>query len=292
VEQDDARSVDFYGNEILSAYDNGVELDASEANARCLRNRFTNTYATLSVQPIYGGPAYLIRNVVVNVTHEQMKFHALGGTPPRVPNGIFAYHNTFVSPGAALNLETSDATWHFVVANNLFVGGPQPPNGRTVNWTGPIRDGVFDYNGYWPDGGFTLNLPPAQGGYSRFANFAAMQRAGIEPHGLLLAPPVFANGLAPPASYRVTLEPQDAPLDAASNAADRGLPLPNVNDAFTGAGPDLGALEVGCPVPLYGPRPEGIDESNEPLGCEPPAGEAVAEGARAQPGQQAGPAGR
>jgi hypothetical protein len=41
-----------------------------------------------------------------------------------------------------------------------------------------------------------------------------------------------------------------------------------VNDAFTGAAPDLGALELGCPVPLYGPRPEGIDETNEPLGCE------------------------
>jgi hypothetical protein len=162
VEQDGARAIDFYGNEILSAYDNAVELDASEANARCLRNRFTNTYATLSVQPIYGGPAYLIRNVVVNVTHEQMKFHALGGIPPRESNGIFAWHNTFVSPGSALNLETSDATHHFVTANNLFVGGARPPNGRTVNWTGPIDDGVFDYNGYSPDGGFTLNLPLAQ----------------------------------------------------------------------------------------------------------------------------------
>lgn len=271
VEQDGARAIDFYGNEVLSAYDNGVELDTSEANARCLRNRFTNTYATLSVQPIYGGPAYLIRNVVVNVTHEQMKFHALGGTPPRQSNGIFAYHNTFVSPGAALNLETSDATHHFVVANNLFIGGARPPNGRTVNWTGPIDDGVFDYNGYSPDGGFTLNLPPAQGGYSRFANFAAMQRAGIETHGLLLTAPVFASGLTPPASYTVTLDPPDAALDPASNAIDRGMILANVNDDFTGAAPDLGALELSCPAPLYGPRPEGIDESNQPLGCEPPA---------------------
>lgn len=271
VEQDGSRAVDFYGNEVLSAYDNGIELDSSEANARCLRNRFTNTYATLSVQPIYGGPAYLIRNVVVNVTHEQMKFHGLGGTPPRESNGILAYHNTFVSPGAALNLETSTPTHHFVVANNLFVGGPQPPNGRTVNWTGPIDNGVFDYNGYAPDGGFTLNLPLAQGGYSRFPNFAAMQRAGVETHGLLLALPIFAGGLTPPASYSETLDPQDVSLDAASNAIDRGMVLPNVNDAFTGAAPDLGALESGCPAPIFGPRPDGIDESNEPLGCESPA---------------------
>ena len=93
-------------------------------------------------------------------------------------------------------------------------------------------------------GGFTLNLPPAQGGYSRFANFAAMQRAGIETHGLLLTAPVFASGLTPLASYTVTLDP-----------------------------PDLGALELGGPAPLYGPRPEGIDESDEPLGCEKPGNE-------------------
>jgi hypothetical protein len=37
-----------------------------------------------------------------------------------------------------------------------------------------------------------------------------------------------------------------------------------------GGAPDLGALELGCPVPLYGPRREGIDETNKPLGCEPP----------------------
>jgi len=38
-------------------------------------------------------------------------------------------------------------------------------------------------------------------------------------------------------------------------AVDTGCILPNVNDDFTGRAPDLGALEVGHPVPLYGPRP-------------------------------------
>src|SRR5438445_368811 len=60
---------------------------------------------------------------------------------------------------------------------------------------------------------------------------------------------------------------QDATLASGSNAVDAGLVLANVNDGFTGAAPDLGALEVGCPLPLYGVRPEGIDETNEPYGC-------------------------
>ncbi len=31
--------------------------------------------------------------------------------------------------------------------------------------------------------------------------------------------------------------------------------LPNVTDGFTGEAPDLGALELGQPVPHYGTRP-------------------------------------
>jgi hypothetical protein len=31
--------------------------------------------------------------------------------------------------------------------------------------------------------------------------------------------------------------------------------IPNVNDGFAGSAPDLGALEVGQPLPIYGPRP-------------------------------------
>jgi len=31
--------------------------------------------------------------------------------------------------------------------------------------------------------------------------------------------------------------------------------VPNVTDGFTGRAPDLGALEVGQPTPVYGPRP-------------------------------------
>jgi hypothetical protein len=58
-------------------------------------------------------------------------------------------------------------------------------------------------------------------------------------------------------------------LASGTSAVDRGLVLPNVTDGFTGTAPDLGALERGCPLPIYGVRPAGIDESNEPLGCNP-----------------------
>ena len=48
----------------------------------------------------------------------------------------------------------------------------------------------------------------------------------------------------------------DFRLRPGSAAVDRGAPIPNVNDGFTGKAPDLGALEAGHPLPQYGPRPQ------------------------------------
>jgi hypothetical protein len=146
INQQGSRAIDFYGNEILSTYDDGIELDGSEGNVRCFRNRFTNTYQTISLQPILGGPAYVVRNIGVNAILEQMKFHALGTTPPQQTNGILAYHNTFVSADRALYMSTPDAAHHFQIQNNLFVGPATMP-GSTFEWDGPIDDGLFDYNG-------------------------------------------------------------------------------------------------------------------------------------------------
>ncbi len=261
IGQDGSRAIDVYGNEILSAYDNGFEFDGCEGNVRAFRNRFTNTFATLSFQPVYGGPAYAIRNVVVNVADEQMKFKALGLVPPHEPSGMLVYHNTFVSPEIALNLQTPAVSRHFVLANNLFVG-PNPPGPRVVDWSAGIVDGIIDFNGWYPDGRFDFDAP------GNWLSFAAMHASGVfEQHGTLLAEPIFANGLAAPATYTVTLPAQDVTLAAASNAVDQALPLANVNDGFTGTAPDLGALERDCPIPLYGVRPDGIDETNAPIGC-------------------------
>ena len=270
VNQEGSRSIDFYGNDILWTYDNGIELDSSEGNTRAFRNRFTNAWDTLSVQPILGGPAYLFRNVVVNAADEQMKFHALNTSPPQEPNGVLSYHNTFVSPNIDLNLCTPNASHHFWIENNLFVGPAALNNtlNKAVLWCGPVDDGHFDYNGYWPDGGFSFNLP-VTGGYawSNWANFAGAQAGGLETHGTLLPGLIFASGIIGQQNSAILTPPQDVTLASGSSAIDRGLVLPNINDGFTGSAPDLGALEAGCPSPVYGPRPLGMDETNEPLGC-------------------------
>jgi hypothetical protein len=51
----------------------------------------------------------------------------------------------------------------------------------------------------------------------------------------------------PVAGYDFGLRPK-------SKAIDAGVMLPNINDNFSGKAPDIGALEVGQPLPHYGPR--------------------------------------
>lgn len=255
VETDLAYAIDFYGNDVLSAYDNGVELDTTSRNARAFRNRFTNTYATLSVQPVYGGPAYVLRNVVVNVADEQIKWHGLGSGEG--PSGVIVLHNTFVTPGHAIQTSTSATSHYMILRNNLFVGAPS--DGRTIEWDAPIDHGDLDYDGFLPDGEMHFL------GTATYASFDEMVAAGLfEPHGVLLSGPVFAS-LAVPTDYHAALPAPDATLASGSSAIDRGTPISGM--AFLGAAPDLGALEAGCEVPIYGIRPPGVDETNEPRGC-------------------------
>jgi len=268
VREEGSRSIDIYGNEIPYSYDDGIELDGSEGNVRCLRNRLTNVYQGISVQPTYGGPTYIIRNVLVNVRVEQVKVHAIGNGSGGVfdPGGFLIYHNTFVSPDQAMKMWGSVPTHNGVLLNNLYVGPTTLSTLTTSEWDGPI-DGVrFDFNGYYPDGTFVYKVPPNQ--FVVYNNFAAAKAGGVyETNGRLLNALTFVNSLTGPSSFTTFHLPQSMILAGGSLALDQGTRLFNVNDFFTGAAPDLGAVESGCPQPHYGPRPPSVTEQNQVFGC-------------------------
>jgi hypothetical protein len=247
---DGDRADDIYGNEVRWSYDNAVELDFGQGNLRLVGNRFENSYSPISTQPLDGGPAYIVRNVVLNMVDEPLKFHANGSGPnASEPSGMLVWNNTFVSPVAALLMQTPAVAHYFDVRNNVFLG-PPPRVSRfwpsTVEWSGGIDNGVFASDGYWPDGRFKF-------GDQRFANFAALRRGGIERGGTLLGPHTLAH-VAPLRGYRHLLRPLDGSLAARSRAIDRGERLPGVTDGYAGRAPDLGAIEHGRPRPRYGIR--------------------------------------
>ena len=160
--------------------------------------------------------------------------------------------------------------------NNLMLGSNAQASIFTVNTN--TNYSSSDYNGFRPNPGnesFQWNSPssnvaaiPADGTGSakletrRFATLDAYARATRQDqHSVAVDYDVFLQVSKLDAKDLATVqrlykaEDFDFRIKPGSAAVDRGVNLPNVTDGFTGQAPDLGALEVGQPVPVYGPRP-------------------------------------
>src|SRR4029077_3090246 len=92
----------------------------------------------------------------------------------------------------------------------------------------------------------------------QFKTFVDYSKAtGQDTHSVLVDYTIFENVKMPDESdpqHLYNPEDYDFRLKPGSAAIDRGVPLPTINDGFTGRAPDLGAFELGAPLPHYGPR--------------------------------------
>jgi hypothetical protein len=82
------------------------------------------------------------------------------------------------------------------------------------------------------------------------------EATGQDRHSVLVDYDVFVKVAPPGPDPRTLYKPADFDfqLRPGSVAVDAGVRLTGVNDDLTGRAPDLGAYEVGRPVPHYGPR--------------------------------------
>jgi len=272
--QEYGASVDFYGNDIINIADNCIELDGGVYNMRAFENRCVNaTQPAYSTQTIFGGPAYVYRNLVYNST--------TGGGLKLLdgPSGVLVYNNTFVGTGGSLGPLSNV---HF--RNNLIVGD---------SWKRPIFQvktftpySSSDHNGFGPnpvDGNFTWELPPftsANGGPVRqsFNTLSEFQKGtGKDLNSITVDRNVFRNVKPTDQSDPIRLynpEDNDFRLKPRSAAIDKGIELPGITDGFKGRAPDLGAYELGVEPPQYGPRVWPVGDAPSKLRSEtgPPRG--------------------
>jgi len=211
-----------------------------------------------------GGPIYFIRNIV---------YHAPGGST-RITNGSpggFFYNNTILSEttaGAGANLH-----WR----NNLML--PENSAAPILSVNTYTNYSSSDYNGFGLKPGatsaFQWNSPPwstvavdnnattpklEERKYATFEDYVRDTKQ--DQHSVVLDYDVFVN--VPKLDAKDLLRVQrlykatdvDFRLKPGSKAVDRGVALPTITDGYTGQAPDLGALEVGQAVPIYGPRPQ------------------------------------
>jgi len=254
-----ASSIDIYNNDIHLSGDDFIETDGGVHNIRVYNNRGVNAaHGGYSAQPVFGGPAYFIRNLLYHVpSGVAFKFSAKAA-------GLFAYHNTIIGEQVA-----GDTTSNMHYRNNLFLGRDTPDRG-VMRWSNATTAYSSDYNGFRPNRGVAAQyrwLAPREGAAQGsqgaaqsqvFATLAEFRTAtGQEEHGIEIDFDIFEDMAPPDPSKRHAVyhaKDLNFRLRPGGKAVDAGVRIPTVNDQFTGDAPDLGALEVGRPLPRYGPR--------------------------------------
>ena len=239
---------DVFGNDLAFCVDDGIEVDFNQSNVRVWRNRVYNARMGVSLQPIRGGPAYVVRNELFNLESSPLKLN-------NSPSGLIVVHNTGVKLGAGVR-DADDSTWrNALFRNNLFLG-----TGYAFEFSSVSDDGSrdLDYGAWGTTRAGTAGEPHFKWDNQRYERLDDLRDAtGREAHGVSAVFGDLANP-APPASWDVAVEPagRDLRLVPGAPEVDAGAPLPNLNDAFAVDGdPDLGAFELGHPLPHYGPRP-------------------------------------
>jgi hypothetical protein len=249
-----AASVDFYANDMFNITDNCIELDGGVHNMRAFDNRCVNTaHLAYSVQPIFGGPAYIYRNISYNdVATGALKL--LDN-----PSGILIYNNTFIGMAGSLGPASN---YHF--RNNLIIGdGEKRPIFQVRTFT-PYTSS--DYNGFGLNpvaGNFAWDAPPFEspnGGrtrktYDTLKDYSAA--TGQDTHSVVVGLDALVNVKPVDTSDpRLLYKPEemDFRLKPRSAAIGKGTELPTITDGHKGRAPDLGAIQFGMALPHYGPE--------------------------------------
>jgi hypothetical protein len=251
-------AIDIYGNDLFNMADNCIEADGGAHNIRVFANRcFDSAGGALSAQPMFGGPVYFYRNLTYAGT--------TGGYLKLIdtPAGVLLYQNTFIGQiryfGPAANVH---------LRNNLILADGWSPQVLALRTFTSYSSS--DYNGFRPDPGsqeaFEWDSPPAQvtADYSgklmtrRFRTLPEYIGAtGQDRHSVLVDFDSFADARIPDKAdpqHLYAPEELDFRLRPGSPAVDAGVELPTITDGFAGKAPDLGAYELGAPLPHYGPR--------------------------------------
>lgn len=241
---------DIADNTVNDAGDDGIELDGAATNLRVFRNTVASTRgaessnATISAAPISVGPAWLIRNVLLDPQQYGVK---ASYNAPTSAGRIFVYHNTFYGSHGDLfgllrytqvNNQTGFAA---VYRNNLVVasgtqtteygGGFLFQDAATDHTSPPVTFDV-DYNGYFSNRTCTASCRLFNWlsvDYPTLGAFAAA--SGQEAHGRW-GDPLFVDAGS-----------GNFALQNGSGVIDQGVALAGINDDYSRSAPDLGAFE-------------------------------------------------
>lgn len=251
--------VHFYRNRILFTNDDAFEGDYGTRNVTFHDNRVQNAMTLASFDPIYSGPAFVFRNVAINVGRQPYKLN-------NTNTGMFIYNNTVVRMhgfragakwGWVQNNNGSLRAWGY--RNNVLVSGGT--NLLAIESTGnnPID---FTNNAWYPDGAVWWS---SSGGSFRSLSAARARLRATNPvfgtssqrheHDVISASNPFETAIRFGESYDVPVTTLYEPVPAADSVLKgAGVAIPGVTDEFAGPRPDIGAVIAGRPPVVAGDR--------------------------------------
>ena len=246
----------YYRNRIEMTGDDSFEADYGTRNLAFYDNDITNAATFLSLDPLWGGPLYCFRNVVVNTIRGPFKLNDTNG-------GFLIYNNTIVRTEGT-------SGWGWVQFNNGDLEGWAFRNNILVYLgagtqllaveSGGNTTIDFTNNSWFPDGavwwsttgGSFGSLAEARAGVPATTPLFSTSTMRHENDVIGTRDP-FTAPITLGADHRTQVMTSVTPtLRAGVTAKNAGVAIANINDGFAGAAPDIGAVIEGRLVPRRG----------------------------------------
>ncbi len=222
---------DVYANLVYRVGDDGMETDGHCSNVRIWGNTFHDVLMGISLAPAWVGPTWAIRNLI----------HRTGVGNNDYTGSPFKFNSGYDTSGPMLLFHnTADAA--LPGNHGLYIKAPGTWTalvGRNNIWSGTDH-AIYNYNEAQPadldwDDLFTTRPDRFVYWGVRMDDLATFRaQTGRELHGLDVDP-----AFRDPAAGNYVLDPSSPLVDA-------GVVIPGINDAYRGAGPDIGAFESTC----------------------------------------------
>ena len=228
---------DIYNNIVSHAWDDGIEVEGGNRNVRVWSNYIDQTAVGIANTVVHTGPLYIFRNVynrsrryaLVSLDNDNRLYFSKSGTNSSWGDGRrYMFHNTLLQA-------SQSGVSNGLGAGEGIIGLSGEPLTNTVS-----RNNILHV---WKAGSASIRTEGGGGNDVDYdlRNGAIQAYSGAQANGIV-GTPVYrsGHGWANWAGGNYQLSPS-------SPGYDKGIRIPNFNDAFTGAGPDMGAHEGDTP---------------------------------------------
>lgn len=257
--------VHFYRNDVSMGGDDGFEVDEGQRNLSIYDNKLRNIMTFVSLDPLFGGPLVVARNIAINIGRTPFKWNSTN-------SGQFIYNNTIIrttgkywvdSPGSS-----AEAGWYqpnnggqnsYGYRNNIMIY--QGAGNQMIRLDNSGHNPVdFTHNSWFPDlifqwpEGRSANLAQAMSGLPDSTPVFSGTKRRMQNDNITISSP-WISPIALAANYLTEVTTSLTPLLApGTTPKNSGTIIPNITDGFTGGAPDRGALIEGRGLPQYGDR--------------------------------------